>query len=59
MLPGSAGDDLVRLLLKQDHPEQVAQDCAQLGFEYVQGWKLHSLSRQPGPVFDYQKKGGL
>lgn len=32
------------LLLKQDHPEPVAQDHAQLAFEYPQGWRLHSTN---------------
>jgi len=31
--------------------EQVAQDAVQSGFEYLQGWRLQSLSGQPVPVF--------
>uniref|UniRef100_A0A8B9Q4U4 Transmembrane protein 19 n=1 Tax=Apteryx owenii TaxID=8824 RepID=A0A8B9Q4U4_APTOW len=38
------------LLLKQGHLEHVAQDPVQVGFEYLQGWRLHNLSGQPVPV---------
>ena len=37
-------------LLKQGHPEPVAQDRVQTAFEYIQGWRLHNLSGQPVPV---------
>ena len=40
-------------LLKQGQLQQVAQDYVQSGFEYLQGWRLHSLSGQPVPVFDH------
>jgi len=36
-------------LLKQGHPEQVAQDRIQAAFEYLQGWRLHHLSGHPVP----------
>jgi len=43
------GRDLQRssgptLLLKQGHLKPVAQDCVQVAFEYLQGWRLHNLS---------------
>lgn len=36
-----------------------AQMCP-VGFEYLQGWRGHSLSQQPVPVFNHhnKKKGG-
>lgn len=42
------GRDLLRpsssvLMLKEGQLEQVAQDCGQLGFEYLHKWKLHKL----------------
>ena len=37
-------------LSKQDHLEQVAQDCVQAGFEYLQRRRLHNPSGQPVPV---------
>ena len=40
-------------LLKQGHPEQAAQDCVQMAFEYLQGWRLHSLPGQPVPVLGH------
>lgn len=33
--------------------EQVAQHYVQLGFEYLQGWSLHSLSGHLVPVSDH------
>jgi len=30
-------------LLKQGHPEQSAQARVQMAFDYLQGWRLHSL----------------
>jgi len=36
-------------LPKQGHPEQAAQDCVQVGFEYLQRRRLHSLPGQPVP----------
>ena len=40
-------------LLKQDHLELVAQDSVQLGFEYLQGWRLHTLPGQAVPVLSH------
>ena len=40
-------------LLKQGHVEGVAQDCVQMAFEYLQGWRLHNLSGQPVPVLSH------
>lgn len=31
-------------VLEDGHWVQVAQGCVQLGFEYMQGWRLHNLS---------------
>lgn len=31
---------------------QAADDHVQSGFEYLQGWRTHSFSGQPAPVFD-------
>lgn len=39
------------LLLTQGHLEQPAQDCVQVAFTSLQGWRLHQLSGQPVPVF--------
>ena len=36
-------------LPKQGHPEQAAQHCIQVGLEYLQRRRLHSLPGQPGP----------
>ena len=36
-------------LPKQGHPEQGAQQRVQLGLEYLQRRRLHSLPGQPGP----------
>lgn len=33
---------------KQGLQEQDVQNNIQSGFEYFQGWRLHSLFRQPG-----------
>lgn len=41
------------LLLKQGQPEQIAQDHVQLGFQYLQGRRLHSFSGKPVPALDY------
>jgi len=40
-------------LLKQGHLEPVARDHVQVAFEYLQGWRLHSLSLQPVPVLGH------
>lgn len=45
-------DHPVQPLPKQGQPEQVAQDGVQLGFGYLQRWRLHNLFGQPAPVFD-------
>jgi len=37
------------LPLKQGHPEQAAQDRAQVGLEYLQRRRIHSLPGQPSP----------
>ena len=55
---GRVGRDLWRSssptpLLEQDHPEQVAQDRIQAGFEYLQRRRLHNLSEQPVPVLGH------
>ena len=36
-------------LPKQGHPEQAAQHRVQVGLEYLQRRRLHSLPGQPGP----------
>jgi len=36
-------------LPKQGHPEQAAQDRVQVGLEYLQRRRLHSLPGQPVP----------
>ena len=41
------------LLLKQGHLEPVAQGHVQTDFEYLQGWRLCSLSGQPVPVLSH------
>ena len=40
-------------LLKQGHPEPVAQDYVQMAVEYLQGWRLHNLSGQPIALLSY------
>lgn len=37
-------------LLKQGHPEHIAWDCIQVGFEYSQRRRLQRISAQPVPV---------
>jgi len=37
-------------LLKQGHLQPVAQDNVHMAFEYLQGWRLHSVPGQPVPV---------
>jgi len=50
-LEGTSGDCLLQPHhSKQGQPEQVSQDLAQSGTEYLYGWRLHSLSMQPVPV---------
>lgn len=51
-LEGTIGGLLVQPpLLKQGHPELVAQDHSQKSFEELHVWRLPSFSRQPVPVF--------
>jgi len=42
--------------LRDGQLEQVAQDHVQKALEYPQGWRFHSLSRQPDPVLKEQRK---
>lgn len=60
-MPGwlrQAGTSRPIALLKQGQPEQVAQDCVKVGFEYLQGWVVHNFSGWPVPVFDFSRGGG-
>lgn len=51
---GASGDGLLHLSSsRQYHLKLVTQVLFQLGLEYLQGWRLHSLSGQPMPVFDF------
>lgn len=43
-------DNLVQLPLKAESAREAGQGFLQLGCEHHQGWRLHSLSRQPVPV---------
>ena len=43
-------------LLNQGHPEQAAQDHVQVGFEYLQRRRLHSLPGQPVPVLCHPQR---
>ena len=47
-LEGSSVGHPAQPLPKQGHPEQPAQDLVQVGFEYLQRRRLHSLPGQPG-----------
>lgn len=40
---------------QEGYQELVAQDHIKTGFEYLQGWKHHSLSRQPVPVLNHHR----
>ena len=40
-------------LLKQGHLEPAAQEHIQTASEYLQGWRIHNLPRQPVPVLDH------
>ena len=44
------------LLPKQGHPEQAAQDCIQVGFEYLQRKTLHNPSWQPVPGLHHPQR---
>ena len=47
-LEGASGDHPVPPRCSQQAQlQQVAQGCSHLGFEYLQGWRLRSLSGQP------------
>ena len=53
-MEGTSGGPLVQSFPpKRGESEQAAQDHAQLGFEYVQIWRLHHLSWQPVPVLGH------
>lgn len=44
-----SGDHLSSLpLLKQTYLEPAVQNCVQMTFEHLQGWRPHNLSGQPG-----------
>ena len=43
-------------LPKQGHPEQAAQHHVQVGLEYLQRRRLHSLSGQPGPGLHHPQR---
>lgn len=50
-LEGTSGLGLLHFFCsKQGQLKQVTQGCVQLGFEYLQGWTLHSFS---GKVVNY------
>lgn len=51
-LEGSRPDSCSR----QGQVQQVTQDRVKLGFECFRRWGLHSLSRQPVPVFDHTQE---
>ena len=40
-------------LPKQGHLERIAQDCVQMAFEYLQGWRLHKVCGQPVPLLGH------
>ena len=40
-------------LLRQGHPEPVAQHHVQAASEYLQGWRLHNLPGQSVPVLGH------
>jgi len=45
MLDGTAGDHLSQSLAQSwANLDHIAQGCVWLAFEYLQGWRLHSLS---------------
>lgn len=46
-MEGISGDHLIQpLRSEQGQLEQITLDCAQLGFEHLQGWKFNILSGQ-------------
>lgn len=44
---GTFGDLVQPLCSNHSELQQVAQRCIQLGFEYLQGQRLHNLADQP------------
>jgi len=44
-------------LLKQGHLQPVVQDCIQITFDYLQGWRLHNLPGQPVPLLSHPHSG--
>jgi len=50
---------LSKPLSKQGHPEQVAQDHVQAGFECFQRRRLHHFSGHPGPVLHHPESKDL
>lgn len=40
-------------MLRQGQLEQAVCDCIQMGFEYLQGHRLHNIYRQFVPAFDH------
>ena len=44
------------LLPKQGHLQQAAQDLVQVGLEYLQRRRLHSLPGQPGPGLHHPQR---
>ena len=43
-------------LLKQGHLQQAAQDLVQMGLEYLQRRRLHSLPGQPVPALRHPQR---
>lgn len=59
-LEATSGHGLVQSLCsKQSFLEQVVPDLVQLGFVYLQVWRLGSLSGQPVPLFGYPHHGKI
>jgi len=50
------GSSSPTLLPKQGHLQQAAQDLVQVGLEYLQRRRLHSLPGQPVPVLRHSVK---
>jgi len=55
-LEETSEENVVQPLLKAESARDTGQGFFQLGCECHQGWRLHSLSRQPVPVF-YEPHG--
>lgn len=54
MLVGTPGDHLgQRYCLKQGQIRKIVYGSVQMGGEYLQEWKIHSLSSQHVPVFNH------